>query len=68
MTTFIISSMFNKYIGKQQDIENISKIPRSFRKNENKYKNRKNFEKDSRTANKNKRISNKDYKDFVLNN
>lgn len=67
MTTFIISSRFNQFIGKQEDIENISKIPRSFRKNEDKYKIHKNLDRDLRTANKNKRTTNKDYKDFMNN-
>jgi len=67
MTTFIINSRFNNFIGKQTDIENISKIPRSAKKNENKYKISKYPKKDSRTANKNKRITNKDYKDFMNN-
>lgn len=67
MTTFIINSRFNNFIGKQIDIEDISKIPRSLKKNENKYKIPKYTNKDARNANKNKRITNKDYKDFMNN-
>lgn len=67
MTTFIINSRFNNFIGKQTDIENISKIPRSLKKNENKYKIAKYADKDTRKANKNKRTTSKDYKDFMNN-
>jgi hypothetical protein len=65
----INSHMYNKFVGKYDDIGDIVKIPRKFKNKNNTdeikaNKNILNKKKDSRYSYKNRRIVNKDWKDF----
>ena len=71
MYIIINNARFNKFVNKYDNIEDVSKIPREFKRKDvltlSYIDKTLKVNRDSRNANKNKRTTNKDYKDFMNN-